>query len=270
MPEGPEVRIISEQLAKHVNNQTLQEIDIVGGRFVQSPPENFGHFGISLPSKITEVKCKGKFIWFALENDWYIFNTLGMTGSWSTKKEKHAAIRLRLVDKEVYFFDPRHFGTVKLAYGKETLQQKLNSIGIDLLEVAISNKDITKSFTKLIQSRSETLAEILMNQKILTGVGNYIKAESLYAAKLSPWRRGNSLSTTECSTLLENTTRILLDSYRLGGATLATYKNFEGQTGWYSSKLKVYKKLTDPNGLKVKNDETNDKRVTWWVPQIQK
>lgn len=268
MPEGPEVRIITDQLSTNLKGRILQEVQVVGGRFVQKPPENMEH--LQLPVEITAVKCKGKFIWFTFANGWYLFNTLGMTGSWGAVKEKHSAIRLKLDEGEIFFSDPRHFGTVKFAYGTNILQDKLNTIGMDLLDAGLTKKDVSEEFQKKIQGSNATIVELLMNQKVFSGVGNYIKAETLYRSKVSPWRQGKSLSKEECLALVKNATDILVDSYKVGGATIATYKNFEGEVGHYSGKLMVYGKTTDPRGNPVKSEETPDKRTTWWVPKVQK
>lgn len=271
MPEGPEVRVIADQLAKEIKNKVLTNFEIIGGRFIHLPPENVEHFKKELPVKLTAVSCKGKFIWFTFGNGWYLFNTLGMTGCWGAEKEKHAAVRLTFDDgSNIFFMDPRRFGTIKFAYGTNILQDKLDSLGIDLLEVGLTKKDISAIFKKKVQSSNATLAEILMNQKIFSGVGNYLKAESLYRAKVSPWRKGKSLSDDECLALLQHATDVMVDSYKVGGTTIATYKNFEGEMGHYSSKLRVYGKTTDPLGNVVKSEETPDKRTTWWVPNIQK
>lgn len=271
MPEGPEVRVIADQLAKEIKGKVLTSFDVIGGRFVNLPPDGIEHFKKELPVKLTAVNCKGKFIWFTFGNSWYLFNTLGMTGCWGTEQEKHAAVRLTFEDgSNIFFMDPRHFGTIKFAYGSNVLQDKLESLGLDLLDIGLTKKDASGVFKKKIQNSNATLAEILMNQKIFSGVGNYLKAEALYRAKVSPWRKGKSLSDDECLALLQHATDIMVASYKDGGTTIATYKNFEGEVGHYSSKLLVYGKTIDPLGNTVKSEETPDKRTTWWVPKVQK
>lgn len=271
MPEGPEVRVIVDQLSNQVKNKTLQSLHIIGGKFIKYPPENLDNFQAKSPMKLTAVNCKGKFIWFTFDNGWYLWNTLGMTGCWGLTKEKHAAVHLKFDNNiEIFFMDPRHFGTVKFVYGTNILQDKLNNLGLDLLEAGLSNTDISTTFQKKIQNSNSSIAEIVMNQKIFSGIGNYIKAEALYRAKISPWRVGKTLSSEECLALLRSATDIMVESYKLGGTTIATYKNFKGDVGRYGSKLLIYGKTTDPLGNSVKSEETPDKRTTWWVPLIQK
>lgn len=272
MPESPEVRIITEQLSHALTSSTIKDVVVLGGRFLKNPPDYLENIRQTFPTKITEIKCKGKFIWFGFDNGWYLFNTLGMTGSWSFEKQKHSALHIEMDEKNIFFFDPRHFGTVKFAHGVEALNTKLNSLGLDLLDKAISNIDPKYSVRKQLQNRpnGETLAESLMNQKIFAGVGNYIKSEALYRAGLSPWRNSNTLTNEEYFALSEALTKVMLESYKTGGNTIATYKDVSGKIGNYGSYLQVYGKTKDPLGNCIKKQQTYDKRTSWWVPEIQK
>jgi formamidopyrimidine-DNA glycosylase len=80
MPEGPEILFMIDSLQKFKNNN-LNSIKIIGGRYKRhNLPTNFKLFNKNLPSKINHIKCKGKFIYIILENEWCIWITLGMTG----------------------------------------------------------------------------------------------------------------------------------------------------------------------------------------------
>lgn len=195
-----------------------------------------------------------------------------MTGEWSLSTSKHAAIQFSLYSSDytkehtLFFSDQRRFGTLSFVKGTDKLQAKLASIGPDML----SNPPSLIEFQKKLAKKTKTLAEFLMDQKNISGIGNYIKAEVLYRAKLSPWRLANSLSVTESTALYEAITFILQESYRNGGATLANYRDVLGQAGNYANLLKIYGKPTDPEGRIIMKEETPDKRSTWWVPEVQK
>ena len=75
--------------------------------------ENFELFQQSLPLKINKVNCKGKFIWFQLDDNWSIWNTLGMSGGWKTEPIKHSDVKISVDDLDLWFTDQRHFGTFK-------------------------------------------------------------------------------------------------------------------------------------------------------------
>ena len=69
MPEGPEVKTITDELDKLLNNKILVSMEILGGRYKNKTLENFELFQQSLPLKINKVNCKGKFIWFQLDDN---------------------------------------------------------------------------------------------------------------------------------------------------------------------------------------------------------
>ena len=108
-----------------------------------------------------------------------------------------------------------------------------------------------------------------MDQSVIAGVGNYIKAESLYLAKLSPHRTVESLSDDDLILLKQKIQEVMTESFASGGATIRTYKNFNGESGEYGDRFIVYNQKTDPVGNPVVKEQTKDKRKTHWVPNIQ-
>lgn len=282
MPEGPEVKIITEQLAKKIENQYLWFFEkAIGSRYTHVNPDGTDELIKALPLKIIKIACKGKFIYWQLENDWSVWNTLGMTGSWSviprhTKfgEKEHPAILLGISEKPekeyetwAVFSDVRHFGTIKFVKGKGELDKKLKSFGPDMLSAP---PDVNTFYKIVTRQGKKSIAEVLMNQKYLSGVGNYIKAEALYRAEISPWRYCALLTIDDTAKLRQSIIDVMTESYNAQGATLATYKTVSGEEGSFASQLKVYGKLNDPYGNPITSEETLDKRTTWWVPAIQK
>lgn len=265
MPESPEVKVITDQLHQKLTGHTVTSFQILGGRFSKENISSLEEIRDYLPLKIEYIKCKGKFIYWKLGYDWFLWNTLGMTGEWSSTKTKHAAFSVCFNDNIIYFNDIRHFGTIKFSQGEKELAAKLNSLGPDILSEPPSRDE----FYKIIHRYDKSIAEILMDQKILSGIGNYIKAESLYRAKISPWRSASSLSKKESESLYEALRDVVQSSYSLGGNSLKDYKDVNGKEGSYSNFLLVYGKKRDPLGFPVIREETLDKRTTWWVKEIQ-
>lgn len=268
MPEGVEVKIITEQLDNFCSAKIIKNFEIIGGRYKSNLPEGYLKFQKKLPIRVLSVQCKGKFIFWSLAQNWFIFNTLGMTGEWSKNSSKHSVAKVQIDTDELYFNDTRHFGSLKFVKDLDNglkIGNKLISLGPDLL----SNPPSLELFDNILDC-NKPLPEILMNQNKLSGIGNYIKAETLYLAKLSPWRLGNSLSLSELQNLYNAIQTVMKKSYELGGATLATYKNFEGNAGKFAKEFSVYGKVIDPNGLPVLKELTKDKRTTHWVKEIQK
>jgi formamidopyrimidine-DNA glycosylase len=268
MPEGPEVLTIVTQLKPQLLDKVIVDAQIVSGRYVRhGEPE--GWTVLKAQPKIVDLNCKGKFIWFTLENDWYLFNTLGMTGSWGVfegdEQRAHERVRFQLTDGELSFMDVRNFGTLKFVRGKSSLDKKLTELGWDPLGTSCPPQT-----RQNVMESDRTLAEILMDQKVFAGVGNYVKAESLYRAKLSPWRKGVSISSEEFTDLCDQICDVMRESFVARGTTIRDYRDAMGEGGSFQNQLRVYGKTVDPAGNVIKRETTPDGRTTFWVPTYQK
>lgn len=277
MPEGVEVKLSADLIRPLVVGQRiLNAVPSKKGRYANSKIEGFDNFLKQLEESIVRVKSvdnKGKFMYWTFDNDWYLFSTFGMTGQWSPSEGKHPCFSFYLgesVDDSynyIYFNDPRHFGTLKFVQGKNNLEEKLNDLGWDPLVEKINNSLLT-NITKKI-GNNKPIGQLLMDQSIFAGVGNYIRAEALYLSKISPWIPGSSLSVGEISLLCESIIEVMEESYKYQGATIQTYKTAYGAEGKYTSFFKVYGKKIDPFGNKVIRESTPDKRSIYWSPTIQ-
>jgi len=274
MPEGPEVKLTAENINFYSKNNKITNCKILCGRYVRhGPPEGYEEFLKKLPLNIIKIYSKGKGIFIELSNDVYIYNTLGMSGSWASTRDKHCGFEfiLEKIDdkqsKKLYFRDIRNFGYMKFIHNKNEFIKTLDRWGPDILDKD-TNLEIFKERIK--KHINKNITKVLMNQSIISGIGNYIKAEALYKSKISPLRTMNSLSDDEVKLLFNSLKEIAESSYKLNGNTIRTYQNFEGVKGNYESLLKVYMKKKDPLGNNVVKITTDDRRTTHWVPEIQK
>lgn len=266
MPEGVEIRVIADQLSKKLVGKTIKSLSQIGGRFLTKNELSLLVLEKELPLTIKNINCKGKFLYWKLEKDWYLFNTLGMTGKWSTEQNKHAAVEIKTDSETVYFEDIRRFGTLKAAQGHDKLDTKLNKLGPDMLS---NPPDENLFLTRVGRCLKQPIVQFLMDQSHISGVGNYIKAEALYRAKISPHRLGFNMDVSTVRALRTAIIEVMQESYQMQGATFLTYGSLEG-AGKYASFFKVYRKAQDPLGNEVISEETADKRTTWWVPSVQK
>ena len=213
------------------------------------------------------VGVKGKLIFWILNNDHILLNTLGMTGHWSHEKVKYARLRFDFdTGDPVYFADTRNFGTLKFVKGGNKLKQKLASLGPDMLSDAVTYSQFEEALDK---KRHWAVCKALMDQSVVSGVGNYVKAESLYRARISPHRTVGSLNSTELRALFVAVKEVLVSSYNLQGASIRDYKNIDESQGKATTLFQVYGKSHDQLGNQVVKEETADKRVTHWVPTLQ-
>lgn len=276
MPEGPELALSRDFLRYQIRGQVIKTAACYpSGRYRSLPPDGYRRFLQWLPWTIVEIYVKGKFMYWKLSSEevgsGYLFCTYGMTGQWRSQPSKHTAFSFHFQnDSAIYFNDQRHFGTLKFEVAADAelnLQAKLKSLGPDMLNDPPS---LSEFKSRLSKHPTKTLPEVLMNQRIISGVGNYIKAEALYRAGLSPKRMVGTLSSEDFSRLYQEIREVMKESYQLGGATIRSYANPDGSEGSFTKSFRVYKKDKDPQGFPVIGSSTLDKRVTWWCPEVQR
>jgi formamidopyrimidine-DNA glycosylase len=295
MPEGIEVRILIECLKPIYLGKTIKSTKFIGGRYIKhSLPDGYTDFAKTAPYKIVDIGSKGKFIYFILMDSkgdkWSMFNTLGMTGIWLAQPDKHTTFVMEMSDKvNLYFSDIRNFGTFKFLRDPELkqLNKKLTTLG---LEIFNPHTEFTqdKFAEKIAKSPTKTLPEILMNQKNFAGIGNYIKAEALYHAHLSPHRTGKSLSKQDINNLYEAIKYVVYTAYFAGNyyeivdITGEKHENIKCRSreltreylgikkGVKEYEFEVYNREKDTKGNKVERLATKDGRTTFWVPTVQK
>lgn len=264
MPEGPEVANFVKSLNNFVGQSTsILGVTPVSGRYIKKPIEGLSQINTRFPLLISKIGCKGKLIYFEFDShDVTLINTLGMSGSWSDH-QRNARVVLHTSGGDLYFNDPRNFGTLKFT-NRQGLKKKLETLGPDML-----NENVTASqfIERLRKFPKLTLCEALMNQSVVSGVGNYLKADSLWLAKLSPHRIVSQCTDEKLIALCESVKSTIRTAYENGGSTILTYKGFDGEEG--SHQMIVYGRKTDPDGNMVIAQETKDGRTTWWSPRVQ-
>jgi DNA-formamidopyrimidine glycosylase len=261
MPEGPECRRIGEALARRLSGREIISIDVLSGRYDQKPPSGIDDLRSALPIGIVGAGVHGKFLYWILKDEHSVWNTLGMTGGWSESEEKHSRVKFTLNDGVIYFNDMRNFGTIKFVRGKFRLLEKLKSLGPDMLATDVSDLEFIE---RMRHHSHHQVTVALMNQSIVAGVGNYIKSDSLWLARISPHKKVADLTDLELSNLNRAIKQIMHESFSTGGKTGGAYSD------QYTSRHIVYNQKHDPDGNPVVREMTEDKRTTHWCPDVQK
>jgi len=270
MPEGPEVKRTVDNLRECFLNKSISTFKFTSGRYKKKNPIGYLDMCEDMPRFVTAVGCKGKFIYFLFGDGSSLWNTLGMSGRWSVDGGAHVRAVMTTTQKQrMLYLDTRNFGTFKFVNTYDELSKKLNSLGPDMLSDDVSFDCFKQSLTK--NSRpSKTIGQLLMDQKVVSGIGNYLKAEILYDAKISPYRICSDISDIEMARILSSSLRLIRISYNLGGATLEGWSRHSAQKGVYNRRFAVYNQKLDPQGNKVVRETTPDNRTTHWVPSLQK
>jgi len=265
MPEGPEVRRQADGLRERLTGQTLVGVEVLGGKWLKKAPAGLDLLVDHLPLAIDGVDVKGKSIQIRA-GAWTLWSTLGMGGYWSDVQEKHSHLRLSTQGPTLWFTDVRRFGNL-ICMQEDELRSRLRGIGPDLL-----NEDVdAQIFRERLAKKSHwNITKALMDQRVVSGIGNYLKAEILYRTGISPWRDCGDLSEVEVESIRTTASLIMRQSYARGGATIQSYRDVGGQPGEFSFHFKVYGQTEDPEGRRVIRELTPDGRTTHWVPEEQK
>ena len=287
MPEIAEVALTAEILEKNLKRKTLTSFDFVSGRFSKKNPSGYDDFIKALPLKIKKVDSRGKFLWFELvspvdkKEKWYIWNTFGLTGMWAFFEPTYTRAVLTFKNKlATYFSDMRNFGTFKFSTSREDLDKKLAELTPDFLKD--SDFDISKVKTLKIP-----IVKILMDQKkVGSGIGNYLVAEILYRARISPHRLGSNLTNDEIANLtywikyiiklsyIDNHIGYMVDLESEAEKIKKKIYHIDVKLKEKTFKFLVYRQKEDPDGHKVKAEKIvgpeKTKRTTYWVPAVQK
>lgn len=297
MPEGPEVSSLVDGLRHHVDDSSsiarIVSARIVSGRYTTgAPPEGWDEFTARLPLDVLGVSNKGKFMYYELAAGVSLWSTLGMSGGWTLRPHRHARIALvleRSSSHEVLtFYDSRNFGTFKACFDDEELRARLARLGPSWTQPGEVTLDV---FRQLLAKggkpqRRRRLAVFLMDQTKTAGVGNYILAEALYAARIHPWARVGDVAQDDgvvaaLHAAIGEISMGSLDAQRGSAARraglpplpgLGTKGAFGGAGGGCGGDfaLKVYGKNACPRGFQVLRDRNGPhKRTIHWVPAVQ-
>lgn len=279
MPEGPEVRKVTDFLNKY-KNKSLNKIIINSGRYNKHGPfKGYNQLSIDLPLKIIDINCKGKFIYIIFENNMVLFNTLGMSGRWINSKEKHNNLTFEFneLKTSLYFNDYRNFGTF-MYQTKDDLDKKLKELGPDILQ-DFNNYDLFRE--RIERKRSDTLiGSALLDQKVAAGCGNYLRAETLYESKINPHREIKDLSEKELKLIWSNMVKIgwIFYDYEKGIKNNILNKNdklikkyviSDYQDYYYYMNFQIYSREKDKKNNKIIKEKMGT-RTIHWVPKVQK
>ena len=259
MPEGPEIRYLTELARKKLV-----------GKYFENIISN-SKTKITIPSreKIINVGSKGKILW--LETKKYYFHIhFGLTGWLLFGKSKYPKYILQFSNGiEAKIDDIRRFSKLKVIKTKEKHLKRLNKLGIDILTDSFT----FEQFNNIIKSKKSIIAALLLDQHIFAGIGNYIKKESLYRAKISPKRKCNNINDNEMYHLYNDIRYVafcsLIEELRDGHLKIPNdIRKISPKVPKYY-KFSVYERNKDNKGNKITIENIAGRR-SFYVKSIQK
>ncbi len=262
MPELPEVEITVRDLKKKVLNRTFIDVWTDAPKLIKKP-RNFQSFKKEIINKkIKEISRRGKNIIFELSRGKILLIHQKLTGhllfgKWKRENNIWVASPGPLSDKMNSFIhvvflldnekqlalsDLRKFAKIELWDKDEFLESdEFRNIGLDPLSPNFS----FLNFKKLIKKNRE-IKKLLMDQKLIAGIGNIYSSEILFDAMIHPLKKGMALSDMEIRRLYQSTRKILRKGLELGGASISDYRRINGERGKFDKYRKVYRKEGNP------------------------
>jgi formamidopyrimidine-DNA glycosylase len=247
MPELPEVETVRIGLEKNVLGWEIEKVEVLH-------PRGAANWSIApLPQlkdhKIKAINRRGKFLYFDLGAPYFLVAHLGMSGQFliDSQNAKHLRVAFHLKKgkkrKLLGFHDQRTFGWCGLSTEVNGIPEKVSNIAIDLFD---PNFDF-KITAQKIQLRKAAIKQIILNQNIVSGIGNIYADESLWLSKIHPETPACLLSTAEINKLLRNAKQIMERALKAGGTSFdALYINVNGESGYFAVKLNAYGRKGEP------------------------
>lgn len=240
MPELPEVETLKNSLKDKLIGFIIETIEF--------KRENLRYkLSTNLASEISNtiivnVRRRAKYLIIDFSNDYSLIVHLGMSGrftlqpsSYEAKKHDHVIFELN-EDKKLVFNDTRRFGMI-YSFKTNTLEKEFfNNLAVEPL----SNLLTAEYLKSKLAPRKVPIKNLLMDNKIIVGVGNIYASESLYLAKIHPDKLGVDISNDEIENLIKSIREVLTKAITAGGTTLKDFVSGDSKPGYFTQQLMIY------------------------------
>ncbi len=263
MPELPEVETVRQGLLPHVKKRVIKKVTLNRDSLRAPLPKDLKK---KMEGKtIDTIDRHGKTLLWRLKGGPDLAWHLGMSGSFRVSTDdkpehgKHDHIIMDMDDgTEIAFNDPRRFGS--LGYAKDLP-------GIDPM-----TKDFSAAaFTAMLENRKGPIKVLLMDQRLISGIGNIYASEALWSSKINPERPAGEVTKAEAKKLHAAIIDVLTLAIASGGSSLRNHMNVDGKLGYFQHHFKVYGRTGKPcprckTTIKLLRQAG---RATFFCPQCQ-
>lgn len=273
MPELPEVETVRQLLKREVVGKKIKSVNLFYPKIIDYPNTEIFKEQI-INEMINDIKRRGKWLIFELDH-YYLLSHLRMEGKYNLKKQgdlvgKHEHVSFLFEDNlELRYQDTRKFGRMSLILKDDlTTAKQLLSLGLEPWD-----KDLTVDYLKSkYQHKRLPIKSVLLDQRIVVGIGNIYANEILFMSKINPLKKTNELTDQELKMIIKNTMIVLDKAILAGGTTVRTFTAGIGIHGRYQDELLVHGKEGQPClvcGSKVLKMKVGG-RGTYYCPVCQK
>lgn len=261
MPELPEVEVVRRGLTTHLVGRRIAAVDIHGDRTVRRHPGGAADFEAALIDRVVlDVRRRGKYLWWVLDDGDAVVAHLGMSGQFrvgdppasagdgaeaSSTRHPHLRARFHFADggPVLDFLDQRTFGGLALAPGGAELPAVLAHIARDPLDPLFDRVAVIRR----IRGKSTTIKRALLDQSVVSGIGNIYADEALWAARVHYGRPTAGLAPRTVGTVLDAATTVMLAALAEGGTSFDDmYVDVNGESGYFERSLNAYGRAGRP------------------------
>lgn len=253
MPELPEVEVVRAGLERHVVGATITRVEVLHPRPVRRDPRGPVGFAEALTGRrIESARRRGKYLWLPLDSGDAILGHLGMSGQILVQPpeapdERHLRVRFSLAGadegREMRFVDQRMFGGLSISTGGADLPPEIAHIARDPLDPEFDDD----AFVRTVRKRTSGVKRQLLNQNLISGVGNIYADEALWRARIHGDRPGDRLTATQVRELLGHARDVMVSALGQGGTSFdALYVNVNGESGYFDRSLHAYGREGEP------------------------
>ncbi|MEU0150751.1 bifunctional DNA-formamidopyrimidine glycosylase/DNA-(apurinic or apyrimidinic site) lyase [Micromonospora fulviviridis] len=251
MPELPEVETVRQGLAQWAIGRRISAVEVRHPRAVRRHEPGGEHFADVLTGRtITDVRRRGKYLWLPLDSGDALIGHLGMSGQLllqpvGAADELHLRVRFRFADDgpELRFVDQRTFGGLSVSEGGAELPAEIAHIARDPMDPEFSDA----GFVAALRKRRTEVKRALLDQTLISGVGNIYADEALWRARLHGARPTDALTAPAAGRLLGHVRDVLGEAIKQGGTSFdELYVNVNGESGYFDRSLNAYGREGEP------------------------
>jgi formamidopyrimidine-DNA glycosylase len=251
VPELPEVETVRQGLAKWVAGRTIAAAEVHHPRAIRRHLPGDMHFAAVLAGRtILDVSRRGKYLWMPLDSGDAILGHLGMSGQLlmqpaDAPDETHLRVRITFTDggPELRFVDQRTFGGLSVSEGGAELPPEIAHIARDPMDPLFDDE----AFVAALRRKHTEVKRALLDQTLISGVGNIYADEALWRARLHGARATDALTRPVVRRLLGHVRDVLSEAIGAGGTSFdALYVNVNGQSGYFDRRLNAYGREGEP------------------------
>ena len=271
MPELPEAESIARALDRALKRKKITKVEVFFPRLRTSlePLKKAGLIGHSFLG----CRRRARYAVADLDDGRALTMHFGMSGVVRVEdaklpRRKHEHVFIHLDDGRAFRFeDPRRFGFLEVQkLGPDGWPECLAGSGVEPLSAKFTGRFLFEAS----RGRRKPVKEFLMDNAVVTGIGNIYAAETLFAAKVSPLRSAAELTRAECDLIVRHAKRILRLAIKWGGTTVSDFRNVDGSEGRFVQKLRMYGRKNCPVcGAEIAK-ATQGGRTSWYCPRCQK